>query len=154
MKQCLLAVIWMMVGIAPVWAHGVHYDFESEKTVCLRVSYSDGEPMSYAKAKIFSPADAEIEHQNGRTDKNGRFAFVPDIEGAWRIDVEDGMGHAVKAEIRIEDTGDHVKETSPPAAGGASAVNAMAGLSGIFFLFGLFFWWKGLRRSPVKSDLI
>lgn len=49
--------------------------------------------MSFAKVKIWSPENDRVEFQNGRTDKNGRFSFFPDVDGVWHITVNDGMGH-------------------------------------------------------------
>lgn len=150
MKLLVLWVIATICGATSVLAHGVRYDIESKRTVCVRVAYDDGEPMSYARTKVFGPENAKTEHQNGRTDKNGRFAFVPDTAGAWMVDVGDGMGHAIQAEIDIVGGDDPVKNSAPARAAGPLPGRAAAGLSVIFFLSGAFFWWKGLRRSRLK----
>jgi len=60
---------------------------------CLQVEcrYDDGQPMSYAAVEIFFNEE-ELPFQNGRTDRNGRFFFLPDQTGPWRVTVNDGMG--------------------------------------------------------------
>ena len=63
--------------------------------------YNDNQPMRFAEVLVFSPADNEIEHQNGRTDMNGRFAFYPDASGKWRIQADDGTGHMERVSIEI-----------------------------------------------------
>jgi len=93
--------IIMLSSINSVLAHGVEYEIKENKAAIIKVGYDDGEPMSYAEVKIFSPYDAEIEYQNGRTDSNGCFAFIPDNPGEWKIVVNDGMGHGVVAKVPI-----------------------------------------------------
>jgi nickel transport protein len=84
---------------------------------------------------VFSPENRDVEHQNGRTDKNGRFAFCPETSGKWLVTVNDGMGHAVRAEIEVS-AGSGPTETAKGAAGNNS--NAMEETSkGIKTLFGL-----------------
>ncbi len=84
----------------PAQAHGTNFRILSgNKAVTAEFYYSDDEAMSYAGVLVFSPQDGKKEYQNGRTDKNGRFAFYPDTAGTWRIEVNDGMGHKVQAEV-------------------------------------------------------
>jgi len=68
--------------------------------------YSDGSPVSFAKVKIWSPDNDSIEFQNGRTDTNGRFSFFPDVDGVWRITVNDGMGHVATLEHVLSSNAD------------------------------------------------
>ena len=82
-------------------AHGVGYRRSSLPAVPLEFSYSTGEAMSYLEARAFSPADEKFAHQSGRTDAAGRFAFVPDVPGRWRVAVRDDEGHQATAEIEI-----------------------------------------------------
>ena len=58
-------------------------------------SYSTGDVAAYAEAKLYGPDSADVEFQNGRTDAQGRFAFLPDKPGTWTIVVADNMGHKV-----------------------------------------------------------
>ena len=90
-----------LFSINSVLAHGVEYEIKENKASIIKVGYDDGEPMSYAEVKIFSPYNAEIEYQNGRTDSNGCFAFIPDEPGEWKIVVNDGMGHGVATKVPI-----------------------------------------------------
>ena len=82
--------------------HGTDYRLrDSDAAVVVEFIYSDGKPIPYAETLVFSPEADEIEHQNGRTDKNGRFAFYPDSEGEWRIAVDDGTGHLERVTIEV-----------------------------------------------------
>ena len=82
-------------------AHGVGYQESDLRPVALDFFYSTGELMSYLKAEVFSPSDEKIAYQSGRTDAGGRFAFVPDKPGKWRVVVNDDDGHRAEAEIDV-----------------------------------------------------
>ena len=64
--------------------------------------------MAYAKVNIQGPDSDKPEHQNGRTDCKGIFAFCPDQSGTWVLTVNDGRGHRVRAKIEVADN-DHQK---------------------------------------------
>ena len=57
--------------------------------------------MSYREAKVFSPQDSKFAVQSGRTDEQGRFAFIPDSPGEWRVIVRDEEGHQCEAKINL-----------------------------------------------------
>lgn len=108
----LLFSMWsLLLFPAPAKAHGTGYRIAGDKQVTtIEAFYSSNEPMAYAEVLIFSPEDKDVEYQNGRTDKNGRFAFYPDIGGTWRVTVSDGMGHKIDAEVQVnKSAGDEVK---------------------------------------------
>ncbi len=96
---------WVIIltasGIA--YAHGVFHRITKTEAAVISAEYDDGEPMSYADVKVYSPAGEKIEYQNGRTDKNGRFAFVPDIPGAWRVSIDGGMGHVIHTTLALDE---------------------------------------------------
>lgn len=80
-----------------IYAHGVEvYDVTGEPGGTAGIvyfKYSTGEPMMYAKVKLYPPSRPDVESLQSITDRNGYFPFVADEEGEWRIDAEDGMGH-------------------------------------------------------------
>ena len=83
------------------YAHGVGFREISLKAVTLEFFYSTGEKMSYREAKVFSPNDSKFAVQSGRTDEQGRFAFIPNVSGEWRVIVQDEEGHRCEAKINI-----------------------------------------------------
>ncbi|MDO9575134.1 MAG: hypothetical protein Q7J55_01230 [bacterium] len=133
-------------------AHGVVYELKKDKTVIIKVAYDDGEPMSYAEVKIFSPHDTKIEYQNGRTDKNGCFAFLPDQIGEWKVIVNDGMGHGVVTEVKVFTEGESTfggKETMKIEAtikGWPRWQKLVTGISIIWGLAGLIFYFRVRKR--------
>ena len=84
-----------------IFAHGTGYRHSGFQAVALEFMYSTGEAMSYREARVFSPNDEKFAYQSGRTDEKGRFAFVPDTAGKWRVIVRDEEGHQCTAEIDI-----------------------------------------------------
>ncbi|MDR1545916.1 MAG: DUF4198 domain-containing protein [Deltaproteobacteria bacterium] len=98
------------------WAHGVWWEqtgaepARAEQAVTLAFAYADQTPMAYAQVKVFSPADAVVEHQNARSDRRGVFAFVPDAPGRWSFSCDDGMGHLAAGFVDV----------APPASAEAS----------------------------------
>jgi len=97
-----LTTLGLFLSSSNSGAHGVD-GWVTESAAMLpavNFKYSDGSPASYASVKIWSPASDSLEYQNGRTDKNGRFSFIPDIDGKWRIIMNDGVGH--RAELAFD----------------------------------------------------
>ncbi|MCP4747824.1 MAG: DUF4198 domain-containing protein [Desulfobacteraceae bacterium] len=114
-----------------VAAHGVAYRIaESTEAVAVEFVYSSGDPMSYAQVMVWSPETNEFEFQNGRTDKNGRFAFAPGESGTWRIEANDGRGHKKTAAIHIDLAQDgNSTVVSENCGSGNKTLGAILGLS-------------------------
>lgn len=105
---------------AETWRDGV---------ALVQFSYSTGETPTYARVEVYSPADDRVEFQNGRTDARGRFAFLPDAPGRWRIIMADNMGHRVELPIMVQAD---MRSATPAEAGpGAFSMQlrALLGLS-------------------------
>ena len=154
-KLLLFSLIWTMILPSAAAAHGTDYRvLDKAPVIAAEFFYADKEPMRYAEVLVFSPDNQDVEYQNGRTDQNGRFAFCPETSGKWRIKVNDGMGHAVRAEIPVDfpKTGNGaIKELAnknTPAAGGASKwIKLILGVSIVLNLFlGLYAW----KSRPVR----
>ena len=108
-----LAVALLLAGAAAqVSAHALYAaDTRHDGVVLVQFAYSSGEQPTYAKVEVYSPADDKVEvyspaddkveFQNGRTDAQGRFAFMPDAPGRWRIIMADNMGHRVEHPVEV-----------------------------------------------------
>jgi len=138
-------------------AHGTGYRIISDnRAITAEFYYSDGEPMNYADVLVFSPQDKKTEYQNGRCDRQGRFAFYPDASGAWRIEVNDGMGHKVRGSVEIRElkTGEMEPEKNITAPNDRTETSSMllrcvSGLSMIFNLYFVVYLWK--RKTKAKQ---
>jgi len=93
----ILILFGLQIRIA---AHGVDYTV-IRGGVGIQAKYDDGQPISYSDCKIFAPGDMKAPYQQGLTDKYGRFLFIPDTAGSWKIEVDDGMGHGLIEKISI-----------------------------------------------------
>ena len=119
----------LLLGAAQAQAHALYAAHTWLGAVALvQFAYAGGSVPTYAKVEVYSPADAKVEFQNGRTDAQGRFAFMPDTPGQWRIIMADNMGHRVEhavdvspsqgsAQIAAQTSGPN---TDKPAATGAT----------------------------------
>ena len=91
------------------------------------------------------------EFQNGRTDAQGRFAFLPDKPGTWTIVVADNMGHKVShpMTITLSDEGTVEREVAP--SGFSESLRALPVLFravlGVSLLLNLF-----PRAGPVPAS--
>lgn len=113
-------VAFAVIGFSGIAAaHGTGYTLLQDTPVAAaEFYYSDQSPMAYAEVLVYSPLDEKIEHQNGRTDKNGKFVFCPDTGGKWRITVNDGMGHAVEATVPVEALSETTETPQRPTGAG------------------------------------
>jgi len=133
----VLASLTIICGTSDAGAHGTAWKpLKDADLKAVSFKYSDGEPMAYAEVLVFSPQDPKVEHQNGRTDRHGKFAFCPDMPGTWRISASDGMGHLCQALVKIgpeaayetiDDPEGHT--TGGPSIQGSNLLKMMAGLS-------------------------
>ena len=92
-------MIWLLVFLLPsqFCAHGVK-SFVGSGGIVVTSQYDTGEAMSYARVRILAPG-AKLPFQSGRTDRNGRFCFFPDVAGDWEMVVNDEMGHRPEVNV-------------------------------------------------------
>ena len=132
----LISVALTLPGVAR--AHGTGYRvLQQGKAVTLECYYSDGTAMSYAETYIFSPEDADLEHQNARTDKKGRIAFFPDTPGTWRINVSDGMGHKIQGQVQVDPEQASASKVTPRGQNSAVMSKPLSAVLGISLIFNL-----------------
>ncbi len=110
----------------------------------IEARYDSGDPISYAEVTVYSPENEKEPFQSGVTDRNGRFLFFPDLEGEWKIVVNDWTGHGGTFRIKVDPslvsiTGDGV---GTPGRG----IKILSGISVIFGLSGLLFYLVAIRE--------
>ena len=88
-----VAILLLALGPALAAGHEIVHQVDHGRAVAVRASYAGGQPLAFAQYEVHSPADPELPHQLGRTDRAGWLAFVPDVAGAWRVKVVDASGH-------------------------------------------------------------
>ncbi|MDR3356164.1 MAG: DUF4198 domain-containing protein [Spirochaetaceae bacterium] len=152
----LFALALGLVFPAGVFGHGVEiYDVSDEdrpvRVVCFK--YSTGEPVSFARIKVFPPSTIErnVESLVSITDRNGVYCFIPDEDGDWRVDMEDGMGH--KGSITVNAALAQGEAAGPESAGKSDGrapalFNIALGLSLLVNIFGIWYLLgKGRRKA-------
>lgn len=103
----LAAAILVLCMTVRAQAHGVTMTTRllDDDIVVTFAKYSTGEPMAYAEVTVYAPGKDDVAYQNGNADSQGRFAFLPTSHGAWRIVVNDGMGHRAETMVDVEQGG-------------------------------------------------
>ena len=145
----LLAAAWALPDAA--FAHGVEIS-ETTGQVALRTArfmYSTGEPMLFAKIKVYTPSRPDAPSQESIADLNGYFSFVPFESGDWRLTAEDGMGH--KGEIIIAVAGEPETAAAPSEAPSARMPGLISGVLGLSLILNIFALWffAGLYKKGV-----
>ncbi len=136
---------------ARLYSHGVAGKVDTGGIV-VKTEYSTGEPVSYAKVRIAAPGE-EITFQSGRTDRNGRFCFFPDVKGDWKVVVDDEMGHRLEIVVPVNE--DLARKENRESGGTGKAgfsryEKAVMGICIIFGLFGIFLWLKRKKGQAVS----
>ncbi len=127
----------------------------------IEASYDDGRPMAFCDVTVYFPAGEKKIYLAGETDANGRFIFIPDASGRFRVAVDDGMGHVTAIEFEFNDGSVAGKPGSIKGESGGgcffigldrtSAV--ITGISVIFGLFGLVSLFHRRRLKEARASL-
>jgi nickel transport protein len=137
-----------MAAMSPalLYAHGVTGKIDTGGII-VSAMYDTGEAMDYAKVTISAP-DANLKFQSGRTDRNGRFCFFPDVSGNWKVVVDDEMGHRLEVHVPVNEA----MSLQTIRENGNSGPNLLTrcektvmGVSIIFGISGIVFWLKGRK---------
>lgn len=145
-KSMLLVVVMLMGMVSNAFAHAVSgKELSAAETKVVAFAYSTGDLAAYVTVNVFSPADQNVEFQNGRTDAQGRFAFTPDMPGTWTIVLTDGMGHKLSYPVEVASA---ASPAVPPKAENGIASQSMLfrGILGVSILLNLFFGVALFRR--------
>jgi len=108
----------------------------------LKATYAGADPVPFAKVQVFSPAG--VEFQNAYTDKNGSFSFVPDSIGAWRVVIDDELGHRREVSVPVGTLDGATANTQPSAS---RIERALLGLSLILGLTGFWYGFQSRKKS-------
>jgi nickel transport protein len=145
---CLWAVFFLLPVLAR--AHGVK-GIISSGGIVVAAEYDTGEPMNYAMVQISAPA-AKLTFQSGRTDRNGRFCFFPDMPGEWKVVVDDGMGHRLEVPVSVNEAMELKTNEQTGRSAGSSLSKYEKALMGICIIFGisgfLFLWREKKGKNP------
>ena len=139
-----------MAAMSPalLYAHGVTSKIDTGGIV-VSAMYDTGEPMDYARVTVSAPG-ASLKFQSGRTDRNGKFCFFPDVSGDWQVVVDDEMGHRLEVNVPVDEAMS-LRVNPENGSSGQSFLTrcekAVMGVSIIFGVSGILFWWKGRKTK-------
>jgi nickel transport protein len=123
-------------------AHGLQYAASQGEAVVLRLFHADGSGLSFAAYEI-RRADEDRPYQLGRTDGQGRIAFLPDQAGGWRLKVASEDGHGLDIRFTTDATA-RLSGLDRPFHERHARI-----LAGVGLILGLFgFLMLFLRRKP------
>ena len=141
-----LAVILLSSQL--IHAHGVMSKIDTGGIV-VSAMYDTGDAMDYARVTISAPG-ANLKFQSGRTDRNGRFCFFPDVSGDWKVVVDDEMGHRLEVHVPVDEAmalqANRENENTGPGFL-APCQKTVMGVSIIFGISGILFWLKGRKTE-------
>lgn len=161
MKRFLTIVLLSFGLVQIALPHAIIIEsVENPPVIIFRASYEGAEPVQEGSVSIFSP-DSEDEFQIGLTDLHGKFAFVPDQTGKWKIEVDDEFGHRKVEFIQITSNFLQSSKASSERTErntGSPEVpflyKILTGLGCIFGITGILYWRKAatlLREHGTES---
>ena len=137
MRALLALPVALLAGA--LHAHALSHTAQPGSAVIVELRYGDGSPFSYESAEVYRPAET-VPFLAGRTDANGRLAFVPDRAGDWRVRAFSEDGHGGDFTVAAAPEGG----AAAPSAGLGTVGGLAVGLSVLFGVFGI--WSLFVRR--------
>lgn len=131
------ALLALLMAV-PAMAHQLNHSAQTGTAVVVELSYGDGSPFSYEAAEVYRPAES-VPFLTGRTDANGRLAFVPDRPGDWRVRAFSEDGHGGDFAVPAGPGGVAAADADGPGVLGRLAI-------GLSLLFGAFGLWSLFAR--------
>lgn len=128
---------------APVCAHDLQYTTTSAQAVVLRLTYTDAKPFAFEGYEVYRQAD-KLPYQVGRTDGQGRVAFLPDRAGAWRVKVFSEDGHGLDVSLQTDAAAQVVAADKPVFERYGRIVAGVALILGLFGFISLYL----RKRAP------
>lgn len=140
LRPWIYAWAFLLAASGMAHAHGMFHEITRKETVVVTAEFDDGDPASYAQVKVYSPDGGEVEYQNGRTDRKGCFAFLPDRPGEWRIEIDGGMGHRILTAFVVNEASEAPKKQSSVGAwpkwhGIVTGLSLIFGICGFLMYF-------------------
>jgi nickel transport protein len=138
----LLSILMLVSGTTP--AHDLQYTVVGGRAVVIKMFHADNSPFTFEGYEIFREGE-KLPYQVGRTDSQGRIAFLPDRAATWRIKAISEDGHGLDFKVSTDASAMPSGSEKPAYERYSRIFIGIAVLLGLFGLFNLY-----LRRKPVK----
>jgi nickel transport protein len=114
-------------------AHEVTHQLTREEAVVVTLRYGDGGAFAYEQYEVLPPGET-IPFQTGRSDAQGRVAFLPDRPGEWRVKASSEDGHGVDLTVQVDAVG---SAAARPRSLWERSSRLAAGIGLLFGIFGV-----------------
>lgn len=131
------------VSSLPARAHDLQYTVSGAQAVVLRLFYIDDKPFAFEAYEIYRTGE-KLPYQVGRTDGQGRVAFLPDRAATWRVKAISEDGHGLDFNLST-DAAAQVATRSKPFYERYGRI--VVGIAVILGLFGLLKVYLQRRKS-------
>lgn len=85
----------------PAYAHDLQHEVDSAQAVVVTLHFTDAKPFSFEAYEIYRQGE-KLPVQVGRSDAQGRIAFLPDRAGTWRIKTFAADGHGLDFTVQTD----------------------------------------------------
>ena len=131
----LRGLLLVLCASCTCWAHGSHC-LRLAGAIGVQATYDNGDPFVEADVLVFAPENRETPWLSGKTDRQGRFFFVPDADGSWLIRIKDAEGHAASNTLKVANRA--IEDDGRGEGRASKGTRVLIGLAIVFGLFGLF----------------
>ncbi len=98
-RRLLVSAVLLMCW--PAMAHDLQYTVVGGQAVVIKLFYADNTPFTFEGYEIYREAE-KLPYQVGRTDSQGRIAFLPDRAASWRVKAISEDGHGLDFKISTD----------------------------------------------------
>ena len=101
MKHTQRLALTALLITQAAYAHDLQYSVGGGQAVVIRMFYVDNTPFTFEGYEIYRSGE-KLPYQVGRTDNQGRIAFLPDRAANWRIKATSEDGHGLDFKISTD----------------------------------------------------
>jgi nickel transport protein len=128
-----MLLIAVLASAWPALAHDLQYTVVSGQAIVIKLFYADDTPFTFEAYEIYRDGE-KLPYQVGRSDSQGRIAFLPDRAADWRVKAFSEDGHGLDFKLGT-DAAAQLAGSDKPAFDRYSRI--FIGLGFILGLFGL-----------------
>lgn len=100
-RRTFITALFCLFAASPVHAHDLQHSVDAAPAVVIKLFYMDKHPFAFEAYEIYREGE-KLPYQVGRTDNQGRIAFLPDRAGAWRVKAFSGDGHGLDFKLETD----------------------------------------------------
>lgn len=137
MKTARLLFCFLLTSAWPVLAHDLQYTVVGGQAVVIKLFYVDNTPFTFEGYEIYRDGE-KLPYQVGRTDIQGRIAFLPDRAATWRVKAISEDGHGLDFKLDTDAAAKLTGSEKPAFERYSRIVIGVAVILGLFGFLALF----------------